>query len=558
MKFKLENIGPIKEAEIELGDITLFLGYPSTGKSYTLRSIYSTLIPLDTAFTQGLREIIRDSLSNKELWIKSDHILSYLTNIFETASCNNVNSVLEDLEKKLELQMQKEVKTSENECEISVTFSETVDPDALIQKAISKIKEGLKNEILSVLRQSVNYGTYSAISVDDLPLSAHINNMNMGISNRDLKESIKSPIPFSKTSDKGKFQAIKNIKYDEERNIIELNVSASIKLNNITTRGTTTNPNVAYTPIIEDIFPSNLLAKSIVEAFRVRSYYKSVAFLPYGKSVLSVVFNPNPIPKSAESGLIANIMNKIASLIGFLSFGLLNSLATSILLGQLDWTYRSFNEHFNAGKNIIKSGILNERQKFILDLITSTTGMKITVDEFNQIYYLLESRPLTPLQVSAMVNEISTMLIPLLDLETPSLVFIEEPEAQLHPAYQLVLAVMLLSLVSIGYKFVISTHSDIFAQFLGELVKYKPSKEKILELLKNILGEIPPAFDEMAERAVNALKEIKLHTYHFKEGKVNSVSIDDLIIRIPGITKEVMDKLFYWMLEVSENGSRET
>jgi len=552
MKFKLENIGPIKEAEIELGDITLFLGYPSTGKSYTLKSIYSTLIPLDIAFIPGLKEIIYNSLFNEEMWIKSDYILSYLTKVFETSSCNNVNLELESLGKKLELQLQKEVKTLENECEISATFSETVDLDVLIQKTISKIREGLKNEALRILRESVNYSASSGISINDLPLSVYINNMNISISNRDLKESIKPPIPYSKTSDKGKFLVSKSIKYDEEKNLVELNVSANIKLNNII-GGTTVNQNITsnavYTPIIMDIFSFDLFVKSIVEAFRVQSYYRSVAFLPYGKSALSVVFNSIPRPKGTESGLIA--LN-IAALIDLLSSAL-SSFPTPKEPQQLGWTYRSFIEHFNAGKDIIRGEIANEKQKFILDLTTSTTGMKIAVDELNQIYYLLENKALTPIQVSAMVNEISTMLIPLLDLETPSLVFIEEPEAQLHPAYQLVLAVMLLSLVNMGYKFVISTHSDIFAQFLGELVKYKPSKEKILELLKNVLGDASPTFDEMTERAVNALKEIKLYSYYFKEGKVSRKSIDQLIIVTPGISVEVVEKLFDWTFEVSKN-----
>jgi len=555
MKFKLERIGPIKEAEIELGDITLFLGYPSTGKSYTLRSIYSTLIPLDTAFTLDLKKIIYDSLVNEEMWIKGDYILSYLANLFETNSCYNVNSELESLGKKLELQLQKEVKTLGNECEISVTFSETVDLDVLIQKAISKIKEGLKNGTLRILRESVNYSVSSSISINDLLLSTYINNMNISISNRDLKESLKPLVPFSKTSDKGKLLINKSIKYDEGKNFIELNVSANIKLNNII-KETTVNPNttlnVIYTPIIKDIFPLDLFVKSIVEAFRVHSYYRSVVFLPYGKSALSVVFNSVPSPKDLATSLGPNIQILFELLKGV--FGNWPPIKEP---QQLDWTYRSFIDHFNAGKDIIRGGIVNERQNYILDLVTSTTGMKIAVDELDQIYYLLENRPLTPLQVSAMVNEISTLLIPLLDLETPSLIFVEEPEAQLHPAYQLVLAVMLLGLTNMGYNFVISTHSDIFAQFLGELVKYKPSKEKILELLKSIFGDLPSAFDEMVEKAVNALKEIKLYPYYFKEGKVNSVSIDDLVIRIPGITKEVMDKLFYWILEVSENGSRE-
>jgi len=547
MKFKLEHIGPIKEAEIELGDITLFLGFPSTGKSYALRSIYSSLIPLDTAFEITLKEAIFNSLSSEDLWIKSDYILSYLTNVFASGSCLNIGLELERLEKEHNIRIQKDIKISENNCEVSVNLFEIVNAPTLIQKTIRKIKEALKNELLRVLKESVNYDNSSSILINDIPLSSFIDNMNISISNKELKKINNAIIPYYTSSDRGEFQVGKKVSYDDEKNTIGLNISAYIRMNNISKAIESQSALKAnYSPIASEIIPHYVIYNCILEVLRIQSGYNSIAFLPYGKSVISMMFNRLPsYTRLRADFFIPSIMTPNVQLL-------------ESVVKQLDWNYRSFVEHFSGGKYLIKEKKVSDSKKYILNLITSSTGMNITVDELYQLYYELGNKTLIPSLVSAMANEISTMLIPLLDLETPSLVFIEEPEAQLHPAYQLVLAVMLLSLVSMSYKFVISTHSDIFAQFLGELVKYKPSKEKILELLKNILGEIPPVFDEMAERAVNALKEIKLHTYHFKEGEVNSVSIDDLVIRIPGITKEVMDKLFYWMLEVSENGSRET
>ena len=47
MKLKVRKLGPVTDSEIELGDVTLFLGPPNTGKSYTLRAIYAKLFPLD-------------------------------------------------------------------------------------------------------------------------------------------------------------------------------------------------------------------------------------------------------------------------------------------------------------------------------------------------------------------------------------------------------------------------------------------------------------------------------------------------------------------------------
>ena len=543
MKLKLERIGPIKEAEIKLGNITLFLGYPSTGKSYALRAIYSSLLPLDPAHEISLKGSIFNSLFNKELWIKGDYVLSYLTNAFLIGSCN-IQQDLEKIANEVGLQVNVDMKISENECEATIKFSEIEKLTTLVQRVVRRVKETLKSEIIKALGQSVNYQVgESTVFIDDMQLPSFIDSLNISISSEELKKKNNSAIPFYRPSDKGELQISKKIMYDEDENAVELDVIANIKMvNAATTESKKVSLEANYSPIINDLFSLDSIFNSMVETLRVNTNYKSVAFLPYGKSVLSAVSNPISSPKS----LAASLNNQTL-------FELLKSVFGN-WPQQLDSTYRSFIDHFNAGKEIIKSGILNDRQRFILDLLISATGMKIVVDELNQILYEPENRPLTPLQASALVNEISTMLIPLLDLETPSLVFIEEPEAQLHPAYQLVLAVMLLSLVNMGYKFVISTHSDIFAQFLGELVKYKPSKEKILELLKNVLDEIPPTFDEMAESAVNALKKIKLYSYYFeKGGKVSEKSIDELIIVTPGISVEVVDKLFDWTVEVSKD-----
>jgi hypothetical protein len=43
MKLHLGNLGPIKHGEIELGDITIFVGKPSTGKSLAMKAIYYSL-----------------------------------------------------------------------------------------------------------------------------------------------------------------------------------------------------------------------------------------------------------------------------------------------------------------------------------------------------------------------------------------------------------------------------------------------------------------------------------------------------------------------------------
>ena len=50
MKFRFKNIGPIKEAELELGDLTIIAGRNNTGKTYMVYTLYG--------FLKGLRELL--------------------------------------------------------------------------------------------------------------------------------------------------------------------------------------------------------------------------------------------------------------------------------------------------------------------------------------------------------------------------------------------------------------------------------------------------------------------------------------------------------------------
>ena len=55
MKFRFKNIGPIKEAELELGDLTIIAGHNNTGKTYMVYTLYG--------FLKGLRDYVSKVLS---------------------------------------------------------------------------------------------------------------------------------------------------------------------------------------------------------------------------------------------------------------------------------------------------------------------------------------------------------------------------------------------------------------------------------------------------------------------------------------------------------------
>lgn len=83
MNIYIKNLGPIKKLNIQLGDLTLLIGPPNTGKSYTLKAIYSKLIFLD----ENLRSTLVRKFQEKIIEYLHNNINEdYLHSIFERES----------------------------------------------------------------------------------------------------------------------------------------------------------------------------------------------------------------------------------------------------------------------------------------------------------------------------------------------------------------------------------------------------------------------------------------------------------------------------------------
>lgn len=76
MKFSISNIGPIKQAELELGDLTVICGRNNSGKTYISYSVYGFLNAVHYNMKQLLSKKCIDKLIEKRtLRIDLDHIV---------------------------------------------------------------------------------------------------------------------------------------------------------------------------------------------------------------------------------------------------------------------------------------------------------------------------------------------------------------------------------------------------------------------------------------------------------------------------------------------------
>ncbi|WP_369611174.1 AAA family ATPase [Sulfurisphaera javensis] len=200
---------------------------------------------------------------------------------------------------------------------------------------------------------------------------------------------------------------------------------------------------------------------------------------------------------------------------------------------------------YKAFKEYYYEGVRNASDKYVTSIVRSLTELDVGLNE-KEVYFRLDGEVLNVAQVSAIVSEISSLLMPLQTLSKPALVLVEEPESQLHPAYQVALALVLLSLTD-EYKFVITTHSDIIPLIIGEVIRAKPSKEQIEELLSSVGVSLPA---DVIEKVEEVIKNAKVKVYYVKDGSVNEADVNEMYRAIPGITEEVMNKILEWELKL--------
>lgn len=116
----------------------------------------------------------------------------------------------------------------------------------------------------------------------------------------------------------------------------------------------------------------------------------------------------------------------------------------------------------------------------------SVLSGQIVISGSGELVFQENSRPF-PLSLTAMgiINlGILALLIERKVVDKGSLVFIDEPEAHLHPAWQVVMAETLFELAKGGANVVIATHSVDILKWLEVHIKKHPEDEKLVALNK--------------------------------------------------------------------------
>ena len=115
---------------------------------------------------------------------------------------------------------------------------------------------------------------------------------------------------------------------------------------------------------------------------------------------------------------------------------------------------------------------------------SNVIGGKIAISETGDLSFHENGRSFSlPVTAMGIANiGILALLIERKVLDEGSFLFIDEPEAHLHPAWQVIMAKTLFELSRQGVKVVIATHSADILQWLEVHVKEKPEDEQLIAL----------------------------------------------------------------------------
>ena len=631
MRLKIKELGPVTDSEVELGDVTLFLGPPNTGKSYTLRAIYAKLLPLDDYALKYMEEKLSERLIVYLEHVFPEQTSNMLRDLFKTivkivlaaALLSDRDEARDSFKKIFYVLMErtrlkgaierredffiasieapsinmaldaslpkKVVQESLYDFIAELVPIEDIDsvifePTELSRIDISFIEESREHEALMSTRRlvllleelfdfiehyisrdlyrrehyervmpfliarplrylldyfSIVLGARTSVkpSIDRLVLSSTIV--------LKLRLRTRAPVPKERLPTSIGLEDIERIVDDVfEKARTDPRLGRSIARIIDYTRS-------IIVKMFTDSLSETILYSSLRETFRSRLELNDLRFIPFGRSMFVLGLESASREPFTRSRFLHKFIRDFYS----------SAFAS--------YVYRA-----SKGRSRLLEGKLSERQVRLLKAVTPLLEGRLLTDAAGRLLYRDWRGSLVDFQMSsALVEEVSGLVFALLSIDGNAIVLIEEPEAQLHPGAQIIMAVFLASLPSLcGCRVVASTHSDLLAITLSQLAVQKPGKEWVKELLEKLLEKLlknlskdlssymKEGIDVLAEAVAKAAENLDLRIYEFtREGRIKPVEPREVLGKeVPGISK-VIDELTHWAFRLaSYRTGRET
>ncbi len=566
MRLRIENLGPIKIADLELGDITVIFGPPNTGKSYTLKALYASTLMLDEVarelelekiLEEVARRLMRPSLKNAfqaltilsvstYLNLKSDIVQTFIKSFKKATGIEIVNWRV----KNGRISVSLEDKVHINLSDILVTRINTL-------WNILPLKRNTRVEIEDLLPTQKIPEVISKNLQQPYAFQREFRDESEGINLRfnallDLKPkgemkittkialscNIKNPI-LERRLKKMERMAERLLSSKKELNAIsnyllrhpyfdDIYFYLCLRFGFLERRG-------ILEPFHEIIrFIQELIGKSLETAYSESLGLRAIRFIPFGRSPIICqleYLSKEPFQRTRKF---------MQTLYG----------SDTLLYSYISWLSR--------GRAKIAE---REYDEEVISLFGPVLQGKLVYDKTQGLLYKrLKSVPIK--WASALAGEVTGILLPILTAPSMSGIIVEEPESQLHYSAQVLMALALAGLSSeFNHKLVLSTHSDLFALVLAYIKKFKPSEEKIMMLAKEMLKirelSIRSSPLKSLAKFASEAKKLNIKFYYYeptKEGvKVFEKSASEMIKKVSSLT-EVIEKFASWTLNLKGGG----
>lgn len=570
MKISIKNVGPLKDAELELGDITVLLGPPNSGKSYTLKSLYAQLVMLDETARD---HIIKDAVKEIEIW---EHVNYFTKNaapnlILATVALYNLLAS-EDSGKIIE-RLKEDTRVGLIEVEVKNDIV-TVTLGSSEILGIGTLANSLHERINSTLQKLFPVGEDTKIEVPEASLpkiqillaeslkapferEMRASDERMGVislfrvsSELENEESVKILFHLKThiKRDGRLWKEIQRIRKDLPSNLRLEDIDELLEslFGDVTPRSRRFHIISPYIYMWRSTFREHakLLLSRFIEHLcesiskQLKNIYgeafniQSALFIPFGRSPFVYQLDTISNDPSLWHGLIEIYENNLP--------------------------FYSYIHHLSKGRGRLLSDKVDEELVNIFnpvlqgELMFDRTTKRLRYKKWNSVDISIN-------QASALAGEVSGIMLPVLSIPPNSYLIIEEPEAQLHYSAQILMALVLAGLSKgFNHKIIFSTHSDVLAITLAYLKELEYDENRIIKLIQELLRTQAIDIGEEDARplaeAVSRAKDLDIRFYYYDPKPDGTVEVlekssKDILREVPGITI-ITDILASWVLSL--------